>query len=132
MIELLVVVAIIAMGTAAVTFAMRDTASAQLERDAQRLAALLEAARTESRGSGLAVRWSPTPEGFRFDGLPPAQKLPEHWLHTGTAVRGSVTLVLGPEPIIGPQAVVLGSAEQPDRTLRVATDGLRPFAVSAE
>ena len=39
-------------------------------------------------------------------------------------------LVLGPEPIIGPQAVVLTSSLAPGRALRVATDGLRPFSVS--
>jgi general secretion pathway protein H len=38
--------------------------------------------------------------------------------------------VLGPEPIIGPQAVTLSSGAQPGRSLRVATDGLRPFALS--
>ena len=32
--------------------------------------------------------------------------------------------------IIGPQGVVLTSAEHPDRSVRVATDGLRPFAVA--
>jgi len=42
-----------------------------------------------------------------------------------------VTLQLGPEPIIGKQAVVLATAGTSQRTLRVATDGLRPFAVTA-
>jgi general secretion pathway protein H len=46
-------------------------------------------------------------------------------------VRGTDTLQLGPEPLLDPQAVVLISASQPERALRVATDGLRPFAVQA-
>src|SRR6185369_14276241 len=37
--------------------------------------------------------------------------------------------VAGPEPIIGKQEVVLVSTGLPGRSLRVATDGLRPFAV---
>ena len=131
LLELMVVVAIIAMATAGVSFALRDTTSAQLEREAQRLAALLESARTQSRSSGLAVRWYPTAGGFKFEGMPPPDNLPNQWLHPGTEVRGSVTLVLGPEPIIPPQGVVIGSAEQPDRSLRVFTDGLRPFTVGA-
>jgi general secretion pathway protein H len=77
------------------------------------------------------VRWRTTAQGFEFDGLPP-QTLPDHWLGTDTAVRGSSTLQLGPEPLIDPQAVVLTSTSQPERTLRVATDGLRPFAVQAQ
>jgi general secretion pathway protein H len=132
LLELLVVVAIIAVATAGVSFALRDTESAQLEREAQRLAALLESARTQSRGSGLAVRWTPVAGGFRFEGLPPNRTLPETWLHAGTEVRGSVTLLLGPEPIIAPQGVVIGQAAHPDRSLRIATDGLRPFAVAGE
>jgi len=39
-------------------------------------------------------------------------------------------LLLGPEPIIGKQEVVLVSTALPGRSLRIATDGLRPFAVT--
>ena len=46
-------------------------------------------------------------------------------------VVGAATLQLGPEPIIGKQAVLLAASGAPERTLRVATDGLRPFAVMA-
>jgi len=125
------VVAIIAFATAGVSLALRDTASAQLERDAQRLAAILETARTQSRSTGIPVRWSPVAGGFRFEGVPQG-KLPETWLAESTQVQGSVTLMLGPEPIIPAQAVVLFSSEKAGETLRVATDGLRPFAVRAE
>jgi general secretion pathway protein H len=41
-------------------------------------------------------------------------------------------LLLGPDPVIGAQSVVLASAEHPEHAVRVATDGLRPFAVSTE
>jgi general secretion pathway protein H len=133
LLELLVVVAIIAFATAGVSFALRDTASVQLEREAQRLSAMLESARVQSRATGLAVRWYPVEGGFRFDGLVPAQAAQNTgWLSPATQVQGSVTLVLGPEPIIGAQSVVLVSSEQPERSLRIATDGLRPFAVSRD
>jgi general secretion pathway protein H len=129
LLELLVVVAIIGLATAGVSFALRDSAATQLERDALRLAALLETARAQSRTSGVPVRWHATETGFEFDGLP-ENALPKQWLSDQTQVQGSVTLVLGPEPIIGPQAVTLSSGAQPGRSLRVATDGLRPFALS--
>jgi general secretion pathway protein H len=66
--------------------------------------------------------------GFHFEGLPP-DTLPEQWLDPATHVVSGNALQLGPEPIIGPQEVVLGSTALPGRSLRIATDGLRPFAV---
>jgi general secretion pathway protein H len=128
--ELLIVVAIIAVATAGVSFALRDSQATQLEREAQRLAALLESARAQSRSSGAPVRWYATPSGFKFDGVSP-DALPDRWLAETTTVRAPVTLLLGPEPIIGKQAVELESTAAPGRSLRIATDGLRPFVVSA-
>ena len=87
-----------------------------------------DATRAQSRASGMPVRWHTTDGGFRFDGVPP-KALPENWLGTDTRVLGTAMLVLGPEPIIGRQSVLLGSISEPSRTLRLATDGLRPFTV---
>ncbi|VTU23752.1 type II secretion system protein H [Variovorax sp. PBS-H4] len=139
LIELLVVIAIIAFATAGVGLALRDTGHENLDREAERLSALLEAARAQSRASGIAVRWRTTPEGptnFSFDGLPPGT-LPTAWLSAGIVARplagdGSAVaaLQLGPEPIIAAQQVLLTSEGPPARTLRIATDGLRPFAVT--
>ena len=136
--ELLIVIAIIAIATAGVAFAMRDSGRATLDREAERLAALLESARAQSRASGIAVRWRPTPQGpgnFSFDGLPPGA-LPTVWLADGisaqpmTASGAAVdALQLGPEPIIAAQQVVLSAESAPDRSLRVVTDGLHPFTV---
>lgn len=129
LLELLVVVSIIAIASAGVSFALRDSRSTQLEREAQRLAALLESARAQSRSSGIPVRWYATEDGFRFEGVPPSA-LPDHWLADTTHVVGTATLQLGPEPIIGRQEVDIESTGLTGRTLRVATDGLRPFTVS--
>ena len=131
LIELLVVVAIVAMASAGVSFALRDSAGTQLERDAQRLSALLESGRAQSRATGVAVRWTVQPGGFRFDGLPP-QALPQQWLGAGIMVIDKPVLLLGPEPIIGRQEVLLSLIDQPGRVLHVGTDGVRPFAVTAQ
>jgi general secretion pathway protein H len=130
LLELLVVVAIIAIASAGVSFALRDSQATQLEREGQRLAALLESGRAQSRSSGVPVRWYPVQGGFRFDGLP-SKSLPEQWLADTTQASGTPMLLLGPEPIIGRQQVVLVSTALPGRSLRIATDGLRPFAVNA-
>ena len=129
LLEMLVVVAIIAVATAGVAFALRDAGGVSLEREGQRLSALLEAARARSRLTGQPVRWVATPDGFRFDGLA-RDTLPRGWLSAETRVAGNAVLVLGPEPVIGPQAVVLTSAGHPDQAVRIATDGLRPFTVA--
>jgi len=129
LIELLVVIAIVAIATAGVSFALRDTGATQIEREAQRLAALLESARAQSRASGVPVRWTATPGGFRFDGLPQGT-LPDHWLSPSTQVQGNATLILGPDPIIGRQAVEIAPSDKPGQSLTIATDGLRPFRVA--
>ena len=131
LLELLVVLSIMALATVGVGLSMRDGTQAQLERDAERLAALLESARAQSRASGVPVRWLALPEGFRFDGLPSQHPLPTRWLDPSTGVRGPGHLVLGSEPLIGPQQVILTQSGHPEHALRVATDGLRPFAVSS-
>ena len=128
LLELLVVVAVMAIAAAGVTLALRDASQATLQRDAQRLAVLLESARAQSRAIGTPVRWYTTPKGFRFEGLP-TQALPEYWLAGDTSVQSGNNVLLGPEPLIGPQLVELASLSQPQWTLHVATDGLRPFAV---
>jgi general secretion pathway protein H len=129
LLELLVVVAIMAMATAGVSLSLRDSAQTQLEREAQRLVALIEAARAQSRAGGVAVRWQANAQGFSFDGLP---ALPRAWLSPDTAVRGADTLLLGPEPILERQSLLLVSSSQPEHILRISSDGLRPFSVQAE
>ena len=57
LLELLVVLSIVALATAGAGLAMRDSGQTQLEREAARLAALLESARAQSRAGGLPVRW---------------------------------------------------------------------------
>lgn len=133
LLELLVVMAIVAMASAGVGFALRDNTQVQLDRDAERLVALLETARARSRVSGLPVRWHPTRTGFRFEGLPTLKDdplaLPEDWLDADTTAVDSPVLLLGPDPIITPQQVVLVSRSQPGRQVRLSTDGVRPFSL---
>jgi general secretion pathway protein H len=134
MIELLIVVALIAVATAVASLALRDPAAAKLENEAARLVALLESARAEARASGLAARWEPLAEqadgsGFRFVGLPATEPLPTHWLDASTAAQviGASAIVLGPEPLIGEQRIVLRLDNQ---RLVLTTDGIGPFVVA--
>ena len=136
LLELLVVLVIVALVSVGVGFSMRDSSQVQLDREAERLAALLESARARSQVSGVPVRWRAQPGGFQFEGLS-ATDLPRQWLDPNTQALGqgepalNATLLLGPEPIIGPQSVVLVLRGQTDRQVRIATDGVRPFALAA-
>ena len=128
LLELRVVVSIIAKASASVAFSMRDSADTQIEREAQRLAALLESGRAQSRTRGVAVVWHVTARGFLFEGLPPGT-LPSNWLDQSTTVTRGTRLELGPDPIVAAQSVTLGSSRQGAVAWRVVTDGLRPFSV---
>jgi general secretion pathway protein H len=130
LLELLVVVAIIAVASAGVSLAMRDSAQTQLEREAVRLAALLESGRARSLATGVAVRWRSTAAGFEFDGLP-SGALAQGWLSADVTSAAPTTLLLGPEPILLPQSVTLVSRSQTTRVLKVGSDGVRPFAVQS-
>jgi general secretion pathway protein H len=155
LLELLVVLALVAMVSAGIGFSMRDGTHTQLEREALRLSALFESARARSQVSGVPVRWRVTAEGFQFEGLPPSDRpeddLPQAWLDADTTASvdmpaiasearqfllpGSApsdSLLLGPEPILGPQSVRLLSRSQPAQSVRLASDGVRPFAVRTD
>ncbi|MCI1190437.1 prepilin-type N-terminal cleavage/methylation domain-containing protein [Calidifontimicrobium sp. SYSU G02091] len=136
LIELMVVVALVAISAGAIAIALRDSAADRLEREGARLAALLESARAEARATGVPVRFElaaaddPAGAHFRFVGLPRATPLPSRWLDAdvGAQIVGARALVLGPEPLLPPQAIVLRLGEQ---RLTLATDGLAPFGPSA-
>jgi general secretion pathway protein H len=130
--ELLVVVAIIAIATAGATVALRDSSATALEREAQRVAAVLEAGRSQSRTSGLAVRWQPNADGFLLAGSAPADTdNTQPWLTPGTTAQpgdGNTFVLLGPEPIIPAQSVTLGLE---GRRVQISTDGLKPFRIES-
>ena len=133
LIELMAVIAIIAIASAVAALALRDPAATRLEHEGARLVALLEAARTEARGAGLSASWQPLvaengASSFRFVGLPPSEESPTQWLTSGVTadIPGARAVLLGPEPLIGAQRIVLRLDQQ---TLTLSTDGLGPFVV---
>ena len=126
----MVVVALIAIAGGVVSLALRDPAGTRLETRGGALAALLESARAEARASGMAARWEP--HARSDDGAFPLRRparsepLPTHWLDAGSQRRGDrrAGVLLGPEPLIGAQRIVL---RLDDQRLTLATDGIGPF-----
>ena len=137
LIEVILVMAIIAIATSLISVALHDGTQSRLDEEGARLAALLESARAEARASGVIVRWAPAAADnsdgaqFRFSGLPTGAELPTRWLGEGVSaeVVGASALLLGPEPVLPAQRVVLHLA---DRRLVLASDGLAPFGPAAE
>jgi general secretion pathway protein H len=142
LIELMVVITMIAIATAGVSFAIRDNAATVLEREADRLSTILETVRVQSRGTGVAMAWLPVADGFAVlpaaaladgAGVKLSGSAMSPWLAPGMSAQivnsGSgvaASLLLGAEPMIAPSTVVLRLGE---RSLAVTTDGLRPFTV---
>jgi general secretion pathway protein H len=141
LLELLVVLAVVAVGVSLVVLTLPDADASRLDEEGERLSTLLETARAESRTSGVAVWWAPPaadaalggrqgePQQFQFVGLPKALALPTRWLdaRVRAQVVGAGAIVLGPEAILPAQRVVLSLG---DRRLELASDGLGPFAVA--
>ena len=127
----MIVVVIVGIASAVVVLTLRDRSQSKLEEEGARLSALLETARTQSRIVGTDVRWAPlNTGGFQFIGLPAlaARELPSRWLDSDTTatVVGAPQLLLGPEPLLPAQRVVLHLGE---RQIAVGTDGLSPFQI---
>jgi general secretion pathway protein H len=141
LIELMVVITMIAIATAGVSFALRDSETSLLDKEAERLAVVLETARVQSRSTGVALAWLPLPQGFV---VLPASELNRSQIQVNTSsispwLAGAMnaqiisntaasqrSVLLGAEPMIPPSGVLLSLGL---RRLRVATDGLRPFTV---
>jgi general secretion pathway protein H len=144
LLELLVVLAIIGIAMAGVSLSLRPSPQVKLEREAQRLVAVLEAARAQSRTSGVPLMWQAHADGFSITPVKPLAHQPqiptprtEAWLTAGTqATIDSPTpnaVVLGPEPILAPIRITLRLVDnantQAAPELRVGTTGLAPFRV---
>ncbi len=139
LLELLVVLVIVGLATAGVALSLRDSEASTLEREAMRLTTLLEAARHHSRATGTAIHLQLRPLGFelvaQWVAHPDNADLrgPKTWLSDGTFARmveppDSATWVLGPEPILPRQVLML---QRGSRQLVIGTDGFKPFAVQA-
>jgi general secretion pathway protein H len=132
LLELLLVLAIVAIGSAGVIFTLRDSGQAALRIEAQRLAAVLDSARVQARAMGRPVRWQAVEGGFLLEGLPGVQGI-QRWQIKGITARSSQAdgmVELGAEPIMVPQSVRLWQRDQPQTTAQISTDGVHPFVLN--
>ena len=127
LLELMVVLAIVALSTALVSLSLRDNPQTRLQREADRLVAQLEATRALARSNAQALSWQAVDGGYRIGARREAWLSPDTQatLNVGTGPAATV-LWLGPEPLIPPARLrlQLGNAQ-----LTLVTDGLRPFDI---
>lgn len=132
LLELMVVVALIAITTAVASLALPDPSTSRLEKEAARLVAFLESARAQARSGGMTVIWLPQPASadadYQFLGLPSEETPSLQWMEreVKAEVVDGRSIVLGPEPVVGAQSIILRLGTQ---QIMIATDGLGPFDV---
>jgi general secretion pathway protein H len=130
LIEMMVVLALVALVSGVVALSIRPSPQQQLGREAERLALWLEAVRSQSRGLGQIMQVRVDASGAQILGprsdTSPGARL--SWLYDDTLPVAVVTLTLGPEPILPPQQLLLTSRTDGRTRVQVGTRGLGPWA----
>jgi general secretion pathway protein H len=128
LIELLVVVAILAVAAATVALSVWSSDTRLLREEVARLGALFRIAQDEARVSGRALVWEADLEGYRFRPLDAEAARdwsdeilrPRSWPFTVSQIDGG-RIVFGREPLLDPATLRIATAE---REVRLALDAL--------
>lgn len=128
LLELLLVLAIIAIGSTAVTLSLRDSPQTRLQMEAERLIAVLEASRADARASNTALRWHADDKGFEVHTLPSSGKALHAmaWQFKGTEASPTDVLISA-EPIQARTSVTLRHGS--GTSLKIGTDGAAAYKV---
>lgn len=128
MIELLVVLALLAVGSSLVVLNVRDSTQQQLQQETDRLMMVFENAKAQARSRSTPVRWRSDAQGFSLQTLPeqgpPLQSM--RWLHPGTQVTPA-EWVISSEPV---QAASQFRIQRGNNSLTIKSDGVQAFKVS--
>ncbi|MGE7991495.1 prepilin-type N-terminal cleavage/methylation domain-containing protein [Pseudomonas sp. NPDC089554] len=127
LIELMVVLVIVGIASAAISLSIRDDPGKTLRADAQRLAQVLQVAHSQVQADGRSLRWQADSDGYRF--LRGAQVVqddgplrPQRWQAAPVSVRLEPNQVLrvSGEWLGEPMRVLLTSGQQQVEVLRDA------------
>lgn len=138
LIELMVVLVIVGIASAAISLSIRPDPLHLLRKDAERLAQLLQVAQAEARADGRPIRWLADGKGFRFSRRSDngqgfdhfkndPQLRPRPWESTPMQVRiePKQQLVLNPEWLDSPLQVVLSDGQHSLSVQRSAAGQVR-------
>ena len=130
LIELMVVLLVLALCSSLVVMSTRNTAQQTLEREADRLVNVLEAARAQARGNSTALLWQSNTQGYSLRALtdPESPTQVHQWYVLGTRSEPA-TWVISPEPVQAAVRLSLLLEGAPTERLSIATDGAASFKV---
>jgi general secretion pathway protein H len=128
LLELLVVVAILAVAAATVALSVSPSDTRLMREETARLGALFRIAQDEARVSGRTLVWEADLEGYRFRPLDAEAARdwsdeilrPRSWPFTVSHIEGG-RIVFGREPLLDPATLRITTAE---REVRLALDAL--------
>ena len=141
MVELLVVLMLVAVGSSLVVLGWRDAPANPLSSEADRLVQVLETARALARSQQTPMLWRSDTNGFSVQPMArlsdhtsaPAQKLPNgetfqhlQWLTPGTQ-SDPQQLVFSAEPVQAPMRLQLTNSNNGVDQLTLISDGVTPW-----
>ncbi len=139
LIELMVVLVIVGIASAAISLSIKPDPLHLLRKDAEQLAQLLQVAQAEARADGRAITWQADAKGFRFsrqndngkgteyfDHDPQLRPRAWHSLPMNIEVQPRRAVVLNSEWVTPPLSVQLSDGEQ---RIRVERNGAGRVAV---
>ena len=131
LVELLVVLAILAMVTGVATLSLPNAEQRLLQQEATRLLARVDAARAQSRALGVPVWLEVTAQGWAIEGAPAPAAYRHAWTDPGLRLRiesplNAQRIWLGPDPVMAPTVLRLNLAQA---QLRLGSQGVAAWAV---
>ncbi|WP_181276580.1 type II secretion system minor pseudopilin GspH [Pseudomonas aeruginosa] len=127
LIELMVVLVIVGIATAAISLSARPDPTGLLRQDAARLARLLEIAQGEARVRGTPILWQPSAKGYRFS--PQAYRGKTDAFAADTELRArdwqAAPLRVSVRPIGAPLRITLSDGQHSVTVLREANGHVR-------
>jgi len=128
LLELLLVLAVIAIGSATISLNLRGSAQTQLRSEAERLIAVLEATRAEARASNTTMRWHVINKGFEVRTLPPTKNVLMTMTWLDESIDAAPTDILfSAEPVQTRTSITL--LHNSGASLKIGSDGAAAFKV---
>ncbi len=129
LIELMVVLALVALLTGIVSWRLQPGAPEQLAQESRRLALWLETARHQARVEQRPVQARISAQGAVLIGVarPDSPQARLNWLYPATRPRTEQTVWLGPEAVLPAQTLELIHTGAAQAQVRVWTSGVGPW-----
>jgi len=132
LVELLVVITIVCIGSAVAVLSIRPSQSRQSAQNAEQFAAILDSVRDLARAQTSSIIWQCDASGVTIQGALPYTLQTKHysWQNSSSSCEPHQG-VIGPEPITRAQSITVYTkpleGASADNALVITTNGLGPF-----